>query len=257
MAAVEVNHADGLVLVTDSQPRKFLSFDDPVPGVPGSYFRGVRSISLNDRDEAAFAAVYGPCGDWYHRGQSEGIFTYERNSIRKVVSSGNFETPGKTHLPAGWATAWNSGGGSASRFQCGLEAAFDGSSVLRLKVVPGAGSAFVLSDPFPVLPDQHYPLSSQLRHYLKGAEAAYFSVLEFDSSGNPSSFNETSTHAGENAWNWELESVQIRTAPNTSEFFLDATLPVAEHANGLLPADGWETLEEVVKGRPIGQVLKQ
>jgi hypothetical protein len=533
------NHADGLVLVTDSQSRKFLSFDDPVPGVPGNYFWGIRSISLNDRNEAAFAAVYGPCGDWYHCEQSEGIFSYGRNGIRKVVSSadlapgtgglvfwgfdriwfnqrgmilfqgsfgepiglssvlsgsmglfvydgsrldlitgsvsnssralafnddgsvyfstlggtvfkyaqgksvkliargdslpgygtitsdiwdvaasksgnivfraelgditdqgffllsrdgdlirvissgdstpaggsyrfwytdqtrggpmsfstgfnpvvndsgvvlfsapidgavrggfflfrngtvakvladgdpvpgneftrfaidaqtsvwadyalndqdmaalfvggnglflfvdgipgfagesiqqispmhtpalpngkvmqlndygdvlfgtdtglflasidsavvpnGSFETPGKTKLPADWETVWSSDSGSASHYQCGPEAAFDGSSVLRLKVVPGAGSAFAMSDPFPVLPDQHYRLSSQLRHYLKGSDAAYFSVLEFDGSGNLSSFSETSAHAGENAWNWQLESVQIRTAPNTA-----------------------------------------
>src|SRR3974390_2514868 len=39
---------DGLVLVTDSQSRKFLSFDDPVPEVPGNFFWGVRSLSLND-----------------------------------------------------------------------------------------------------------------------------------------------------------------------------------------------------------------
>jgi hypothetical protein len=533
------NQADGLVLVTDSQSRKFLSFDDSVPGVPDNYFWGVRSISLNDRDETAFAAVYGPCGDWYHCEQSEGIFTYAQNSITKVVSSGDlapatgglvfwgfdriwfnnrgmvlfqgsfgepigssgvlpgsmglfiydgsrldlvtgsvsnssrvlafnddgsvylstlggtvfkysqgksvkliargdslpgygtitsdiwdvaasksgnivfraelgdisnqglfllsrdgnltriisngdttpaggtykfwytaqtrgglmsfptgfnpvvndsgavlfsapiegavrgalflfrngmvtkvladgdpvpgnestrfaidaqtsvwadyalhdqdmaalfvggnglflfvdgisgfagqsiqqinpmhtpalpngkvmqlndygdvlfgtdtglflasidsaivpngsFESPGRANRPANWETTWSSGSGSASLFQCGPEAAFDGSSVLRLKVVPSAGSAFVLSDPFPVLPDQHYRLSSQLRHYLNGSEAAYFSVLEFDSSGNLSSFNETSAHAGENAWNWQLESVRIRTAPNTA-----------------------------------------
>jgi hypothetical protein len=111
-------------------------------------------------------------------------------------------------------------------FECGPEAAYDGSSILRLQGEPGAGFAFVLSDPFPVLPDQHYRLSSQLRHYLKGSDAAYFSVLEFDNLGNLAGFSETLTHAGENAWDWQLESVHIRTAPNTAyiriRFGLDA-----------------------------------
>ncbi len=147
-------------------------------------------------------------------GTNTGLFLASIDSA--PVPNGSFENPGQGNLPANWQTSWSLGSGSATRSEGGQDAAFDGSSVLRLQAVPGAGSAFVLSDPFPVLPDQHYRLSSQLRHYLKGSEVAYFSVLEFDSSGNLSSFNQTSAHAGENAWNWQLESVQIRTAPNTA-----------------------------------------
>lgn len=158
-------------------------------------------LQLNDYGDVLFAT-------------STGLFLASIDSTN--VPNGSFENLGQANLPANWATAWSSANGSASRFECGTQNAFDGSSVLRLQVVPSAGSAFVLSDPISVLSNQHYRLSSQMRHYLKGSDAAYFSVLEFDSSGNLSSFNETSTHAGENHWNWQLESVHIRTAPNTA-----------------------------------------
>ncbi len=77
------------MFVTGSQSEEFLSFDGPVPGVPGNYFWGVRSFRLNDRNDAAFAAVFGPCGDVYHCEQSEGIFTYRQNVISKIVLSGD------------------------------------------------------------------------------------------------------------------------------------------------------------------------
>ena len=185
---------DGIVGFTSPSIQQI----DPMrtPALPNG-----KVLQLNDYGDVLF-------------GTDTGLFLASIDSA--IVPNGSFENPGQASLPGNWETTWSSGSGSASRFECGPEAAFDGSSILRLQAEPGAGFAFVLSDPFPVLPDQHYRLSSQLRHYLKGSDAAYFSVLEFDNLGNLASFNETLTHAGENAWNWQLESVHIRTAPNTA-----------------------------------------
>ncbi len=186
-----------------------------VNGIPGFASQSLQQVSPIGKPAFFNSKVlqFNDYGDVFF---ATGTGLYLASIGSAIVPNGSFENPGQAGLPAGWETAWGSAGCSASRFNGGQDGAFDGSSVLRLQVVPGSGSEYVLSDPIPVSPGQHYRLSSQMRHYLKGSDAAYFSVLEFDSSGNQTSFNETSSHAGENALNWQLESVHIRTAPSTA-----------------------------------------
>ncbi len=148
------------------------------------------------------------------------------------VPPDDFETKGEGDLPAGWQTVWsNSGSGGASQFNTGGQAAYSGSSVLRLHVGPAGGSTFILSDPLDVAPDQFYVLSAQMRYALAfPSEAAAFTVLQYDSAGNEIAINELDGVAGDNFWTWKSKALCIRTLTNAVTIRIRFGLTAAEEA---------------------------
>src|SRR5439155_571697 len=148
----------------------------------------------NDRGDVAF--ISGLCCD----SLPEGVFLSASPAL--PIPNGDFELPGDTGLPANWQTVWhNSGDGDAFRFSGDGTDALKGASVLRLHVSAGGGSTFVLSDDIPVPPDSTYILSSWLRYNLASTnDSVYFSVLQFDASGNVVGFDEVPGIGGENYW---------------------------------------------------------
>ena len=92
---------DSLVMIGSEGLIKFISRGDPVPGKEGQRFTylGYRfqELSLNDRDEAAFFAMFRPCDSREqirHCSQipgtaASGLFLYSGGSVRRIVTIGD------------------------------------------------------------------------------------------------------------------------------------------------------------------------
>jgi hypothetical protein len=91
---------DSLVMVGSQGFVKFVSRGDPVPGKEGQLFTYLGSqfqeLSLNDRDEAAFFAMFRPCASRELLRQCSqqpgnppaGLFLYTGGGVRKIVTLG-------------------------------------------------------------------------------------------------------------------------------------------------------------------------
>ncbi len=186
---------------------------EPAPVIDGnSTFQAIdTSFLLSNTDQVAFQASL-CCGS-----DVAGIFLARPRS--PDVPNGSFENPGQNSiLPAAWSTAWtNFGSGEAYRFDVPGVAAFDGSSVLRLHVGPGGGAVFALSDPFAVIPDMDYLVESRMRFYFDDAsDVSYFSVIQFDNSGNQVGFDNIRGLRGDSFWTWVAKRLLIHTAPDAA-----------------------------------------
>jgi hypothetical protein len=47
-------------------------------------------------------------------------------------------------------------------------------------------------------------------------DAVYFSIIQFDSAGNPVGFDEVQGNSADNQWAWVAKALPIRTTPNTT-----------------------------------------
>lgn len=91
---------DSLVMIGSEGFVKFVSRGDPVPGKEGQLFTYLgyhfQELSLNDRDEAAFFAMFRPCASREQLRQCAqqpgnppaGLFIYTGGSVRKIVTLG-------------------------------------------------------------------------------------------------------------------------------------------------------------------------
>jgi hypothetical protein len=199
----------GLFQSVGGMVRKLAESGDTAPGTDHKTFAVTESLLQNDRGDVALLSGL-CCGSF-----TEGIFLSTHPGLQ--IPNGNFELAGDSGLPASWQTVWhNSGDGDAFRFSGDGADALKGTSVLRLHVSAGGGSTFVLSDEIPIPPDSTYILSSWMRYNLSSAESVFFSVLQFDTSGNVVGFDEVRGISGENDWHWKPERLLIHTTPVTS-----------------------------------------
>ena len=134
------------------------------------------------------------------------------------IPNGDFEALGAGGLPEHWQIVWtNSGTGEAYQYNGTVPEIFSGTSALRLHLDPGGGSLFVLSDPIPIATNAPYLITSRTRYNLPSpADVVYFSIIQFDSPGNPVGFDEVQGNSQDNHWTWVPKALPIRTTSNTA-----------------------------------------
>ena len=63
------------------------------------------------------------------------------------------------------------------------------------------------------------------------SDAAYFSIIQFDSAGNDAGFDEVAGIRGDNFWTWVTKALLIRTAPTAASIRIRLGLAAATESN--------------------------
>jgi len=184
---------------------------DAAPGA-GGQFANVFSpfVATNALGDVLFLS------DLYGGSYARGIF---RASLPSPdIQNAGFEVSTKDGLPEHWTTTWtNFGKGEASEYDSSGQDSFEGKTDLRLRVAAAGGAVFVVSDPIPVSDGTDYFLQCRMRYNLSGgSDSIYFTVIQFDGSGNAVGLDETRGVQGDNFWTWQPKRLLIHTASNAA-----------------------------------------
>jgi hypothetical protein len=218
----------GLYLLRrDGQVVRILSHGDPTPSIFGggnfSMTYRYRSASLPRTGLSNLNAQINDSGDVLFISSVTGSFTvagiflYSGGQIVYLANDGE-PIPSNPALPEHWTTTWtNSGKGEASEYDSSGQDSFEGKIDLRLRVAAAGGAVFVVSDPIPVSDGTDYFLQCRMRYNLSGgSDSVYFTVIQFDGSGNAVGLDETRGVQGDNFWTWQPKRLLIHTASNAA-----------------------------------------